>query len=127
MVSITQVHELPPEAEILLQKTIEETPACVETIGSIMEAVRTEQGFLWLIHENDKIYGAMFAHFIEAEKRYFNVVTLGGVEMEKWQEELLAFVKRIKKETDSTMIIVTRKGWKKIYPELKEIGSVFIL
>lgn len=124
---IARINELPPEAEVLLQKTIDETPACSETIESIKQDVATGESVLYLISEDEKIYAVMLGNLIEAEKRYFNVYLLGGTQIEKWKDELLAFIKTILAYTDSQLLIITRKGWKKIYPELREIGSVFVL
>lgn len=126
-IKIIRSPELSSEAASLLQKTIDETPACDETIEDLRAVVKAGESLLFLISDKNILLAAFLGHFIEAEKRYFNVYLLGGDKMELWKDDLLAYLKHFTKTTSSELLLITRKGWKKIYPELKEIGSIYIL
>ena len=122
---IYYTRKLTPEIEELLQKTIDETPACTETIETIKRDIETEQAMLFVLDDQ----AAFMCHFVPAECLYLNVSLLGGREntMHQWKDELLDFIKSITKASNSKLLIITREGWKKIYPELKQIGAVYTL
>lgn len=126
-VNIMRSFIITQEAEKMLQKTINKTPACVETIESVRDAVDSGEGLLFLITENDDLLGVMFANFVpnpNKGKDIFNVVLFSAKKFKKWKYDLWNFVMLLLKQTNAQLVLVTRKGWGKIYP-LKEVGSVY--
>jgi len=121
---IQRVRNITPQLASLLQKTINETPACIETLEDIEANVAS--GSEWLFASDNVVF---LCHLIQAETLYLNVSLLGGKDdtLHLWKDELLALIKTLTKETNSKLLIITREGWQRVYPELKQIGCVFTL
>jgi hypothetical protein len=126
---ITRSFLIPPIALKYLEKTIKKTPGCVETIESVIEGMDSNQGFLYLVKQDEEIFGAIYAAFVPNPngKDIFNLILLGGKSLREWKEDLRFFVKKTIRETNTDLCIVTRPAWGKYYPELKHVGSVYML
>lgn len=120
MFRIERSDNIPWEAVYYLKKAIKRTPACVETIESIVAAIEQGSGELYLI-KGDKVYGASF---ISISEGYLNVVLLGGDKIQLWKDVYWQFLLDKMKESNTRLLVVGRKGWEKIFP-LKNIGSIF--
>lgn len=120
-VIITRITWIPQQAEAWLQKTIDETPACVETLETIRYGVQTGAGFLYVVHEDGELYGVIYA---STEDNLFSFSLLGGKEFAKWKETLRQWTYKIKAE-GFRVIFASRKAWKRVFPELKEIAVVY--
>ncbi len=120
---------IPDIAVKFLEKTIKETPGCVDTIEEIVDAIDTNQLQLYLVKSRDEIYGAIVTTIVPNPhgKDIFNLSLLGGKRLREWRKELHQFIIDMPKETNTELCIVSRVGWKKIIPELKVIGYVYTL
>lgn len=123
---IVKSDTIPLEAIKYLQQAIDRTPACAETIESVIQGIEQKADDLYLIEEDGEIYAAMLSCIEDNPKggQYFNVVLLGGKKMKRWSPFLSEFFLELAK--DYTVICVGRKGWYKIFP-VKEIGTICVI
>lgn len=126
---IKRSFQIPQTAIEYLENTIKCSPECVETIESITEAIDTGAGMLHLVENDGDIYGAIFSTIVPNPngKDIFNVVVHGGKEQKAWKKELLQFIRDMTRATNTNLVIISRKAWKKLYPELKIKGYVYTL
>ncbi len=122
-VKIERAYTISPLARKYLQESIDRPPGSVETLESIEEAVKTEAGYL--IEFSDKeLLGVLLLSF---EKPHININLFGGKDIMKWRDHLIDFIQSLCNDSGLTAVFASRKGWEKIFPELKVIGALYAL
>lgn len=116
--------EFTPEAVYFLKRTIEKDELGAESLPSIIEAVEKDAAIMFYIKEYDELFGVLVLAMSE-DKKFLNVVSLGGKRLGKWRKELRDFVVNIAEKTQTRIVIISWTGWKKIFPELRVVGSVY--
>lgn len=125
-ISITT--EITPEIVHYIKKGIDEIPYCTETLETIEKAVVHNQGNIYTIKLGNELYGVMVTSFIRAEpKNLLNLFLLSGKDMSLWQDQYYDFVVETIKLLNARLIVTGRKSWKRIFPTLEEVGTVFML
>lgn len=126
---INQPLVLSTSAKKFLQESIDRPPGSVESIESIQLAIETKAGALFEFTKGSELYGVILISWQPntSGKQYLNINILGGKEVRQWRGSLSKFIIELVRLTDSQLSFVSRKGWEKLFPELKVIGSMYTL
>lgn len=124
---VSMTNQITPEITSYIQKAIDETPVCVDTIEEVMYGLNTGKVSLFTIKLDDELYGVMVAGLMRKDKNYFNIIYLSGKDIKLWKDEFQKWVISTIKTLDATLVVIGRKGWDRVFPVLKEVGSIFTL
>lgn len=99
-------------------------------LGSLSELdtdVLSGRALLWIVHSDGR--GIECAAVTQIQKTQASKVCMilacGGSGAERWKHLLSGVEEYAKSENCDAVRFTGRKGWKRIYPEYREIGAVF--
>lgn len=118
---ILPTKEFTPEAVYFLKRTKEKDRMGAETVESIIEYVENDKAIMYYFYE-EGLYGVLIVTVVEG---YLTILTLGGREIKKWKNELETLLRKALKATNTKLLFVSRKGWRRLFPCLTEIGAVY--
>jgi hypothetical protein len=118
---------LTDEIKTILQKTLDEDPLCIDSLEQIEASLAAGNCIGFAVKTSDKIYGAAIISFEKntQDKLLMNLSLLGGEDVRLWINTLMDFLLSVRDQTNSKLIIASRCGWKKVYPRLRVIGSIY--
>lgn len=122
-----EVSQLPYIVRHYLEITAKHDPLCELNPIDILVGASTGEGLLCLVSNSDQILGVIY--YLKAQhgrSEVLNIATLGGKNIELWLKELFDFSYSLAQTLScEKVIIMSRIGWQKKYPQLKVIGSIY--
>lgn len=97
-------------------------------VGRAFDQVRSNAGWVHLIYQKKALKGAFFANFRTEPKKgiIYNIVLLAGDDMEMWKNDIYRFwYAKALSLSASEVILLGRRAWGRIFPDLEEIGTIF--
>lgn len=87
------------------------------TVDDIKEGLLTKPQQLWIAFDDRKIYGAVVTEiYAYPQSVALTMHFTGGVQLDKWKDQMLALLQRFGKDHNCTMIeSYGRPGWEKIF------------
>lgn len=123
------MHTLYPNKKAIkyLDDAIKRTPGNVTKLETVLSNIKNKNGDLFLIEEDCRTIGIVYMIYYR-ENKILCPVLVGGIERKKWQPELQVFLVNMATNIKAkTIQFVARKGWKKLYPVCRDIGTVYEL
>lgn len=88
--------------------------------------VLTGRALLWLVGDDKTITCAAVTQIQQSQaSKVCMVLTCGGSRIRNWSHLLSGVEEYARGEGCDSVRFIGRKGWKRIYPEYREIGVVF--
>lgn len=99
------------------------------SVAKCLEQARNGAGIFILINSAIKLAGAAYLTFTQQETgRIMTSVLLAGDDFVDWWGELREFYYKLLKEQHcDEFVMMGRRGFKKFFPELEEVATVFRL
>lgn len=120
---------LPNEALAYLDDGLKSSPTSDLMLKDVISFAKNGVGDIILVSFDSKISGAAFFMYGEGYNgKILGVVTLGGDNFNEWKKQIYDFTKELAKlKGCSQIMLITRNGWGKIFPDLQAIGTVYKL
>lgn len=125
--SIRFLHTLYPQKNAIkyISDAIRRTPGNIETVESILAKIKNRQGDLFLIQKEKATIGIVYLEFYK-KASVLCPVLVSGSHRKEWQRNLYIFLFDMRRTVKAdSVIFVARKGWEKLYPMCKVVGSVY--
>jgi|SRR6185369_7467479 len=118
---------LPLEAELMIRRAVRRTPCNILGEDEVLERVKLGLGSLYLVKDNHKLIGIVHLFwFIGVKEKILNIELVGGNGIHNWKDELRKFIRQLMTHNNVKLLIINgRKGWGKIFPELKTESTTF--
>lgn len=115
---------LPVEAFEFLRKAAENNNYF--EVSDALRQSRNGVGKIFCVYNEKKLVGSFFLNFKTNHiGRIINLVLLGGMEIEKWKDDLSAFLNDFCKKNKATeFMLLGRRGWERMFPELEYVSCV---
>lgn len=106
----------------------ETPPASDMTVELAIEQAYKNECYIFAAFGKEVIGAMVLKPYHTEEGIVLNIVLLGGKNIMHWKDEAKAKVVEVMKQIDaSSLYIVGRYGWLKIFPELELIGAIYKL
>lgn len=118
---------LPSAAIELLDKACQRTPANILPLEEILARAKMGIGQIYIINDGHKLLGILYLMiFPNATGGVLNIPMMGAKNLMAWKDDLRNFVRKVVINNNiKDLCIITRPGWGKLFPELKESGTVY--
>lgn len=117
------VDYLPEKAVSYLDEAAKHPPACEINATEALNLARVGYIDIYLVLRDRKLTGALC---LMANKGVLDIILLGGEQMVAWKDDLRAFIIDIMRKTGCKTLSVTgRKGFMRLFPELRPTGIVY--
>lgn len=122
------VDYLPKEALAYLDKAQEGMTSDL-TPKDVIAYAKAGMGDIILITITSKISGVVFFMYGDTSNgKVLNVASLGADRIMDWKDSLLEFtIKQAKLMNCNEIVLVSRKGWGRVFPVFKPVGVVYSL
>lgn len=112
-----------PIARQFLQSAIDKPPKSRHTLEEMLSG-----GDVYMAIDGDEFVGAFYVDIIPmAVGNAMNIPALGGKRLDVWQDDFREFVKELMNRNGiNDLYLLTKKGWGKIFPELAELGTLYL-
>ena len=129
LVAPEAVDFLPIQALKYLDDGLRKSPTSDLTLKHAISDAKNGFGEIILAIVDEKISGAAYFSYGEGENgKILCVTSLGGDNFKDWKQQIYDFTKELAKTRGCAMImLITREGWGKIFPDLQPIGTVYKL
>ena len=120
---------LPQQALAYLENGLKSSPTSDLTLNELIDLAKNGLGDIIVVSFDSKIVGAGYYQVAEGyEGKILGIVTLGGDNFSEWQQQIYDFtVELAKKRGCGQIILITRVGWGRVFPDLQAVGTVFRL
>lgn len=117
---------IPEKAIEYLEKAANQPTADLTVLDAIAYA-KVGAGDIYLGIQGENLFAAAFFMYGRSKNgKILDVALLGGCDYIKYRKESWGFLINLAKSKDCDKIVIMgRKSWGKIFPEMKEIGVVF--
>lgn len=113
-------------ARAFIEEAGKEPHTCNMTLQEMIEQSYEQKCFIYLAIMEKPVGVMVLKPF--PEEGTLNAVLLGGDKMLEHKNEVMAHaVKMMKKLQANSLIVIGRKGWAKVYPELEFQGIIYSL
>lgn len=121
------VDELDDKSKHYLSEATRRTPASTDNIDITLEMAK-KYGEIYTVH-NGELTGAIYVlTYNTKEGKVLSPVLVGGKNLGKWQSDLHDFLVGEASKIKAVAIrFIARKGWQKMYPMCKNIGTIYEL
>lgn len=128
IISPDAVDYLPKEALAYLDKAQKGMNSDL-TPKDVIAHAKNGMGDIIIVSITGKIAGvAFFMYGDTRDGRVLNVVSLGADRMMEWKDSFLEFtINRAKSMNCNEIVLITRKGWGRVFPVFKAVGVVYSL
>lgn len=122
----TPVNELSIQAMGYLDRAIKRTPASTSRLDVTLKMAQT-YGDVYVVMEDKIMMGAVYLlTYNTDEGKVISPVLVGGIKLSHWQNDLHDFLIGQAKAINAVAIkFIARKGWHKMYPMCKNIGTIY--
>ena len=120
---------LPPQALTYLENGLKQSPTSDLMLNELIDLAKNGIGDIILVTITGKVAGAAYFQVGEGYGgKILGIVTLGGDKFLEWKPQIYDFAKEFSKNRGCNQIVlITREGWGKIFPDLQPIGTVYKL
>lgn len=88
--------------------------------------VLSGRALIWVVSGGKRIHCAAVSQIQNTQaSKVCMILTCGGSEIKSWAHLLSGVEQYAREEGCDCVRFIGRKGWKRIYPEYREIGAVF--
>lgn len=116
MVPRNHVESIWPQIEMYMQWAANYTYGRF-TADDIKDSITQYDHDLWIAFDEEGIKGAVVTQFaVYPQKTYLDMVFTGGIQLDKWKDDMLALLKKFARDHDCAGIeSAGRPGWVKIF------------
>ena len=121
---------IPAEAIQFLQDSIESPPHLSElTIDDIVEGSASGMGLVSLaIHEGELAGAIYYVLGVTIKGNVLNLALMGGTRLDEWKQALFDYSVALHKRLGCVdVLIMSRPGWGRLFPDLKIVGHIYSL
>src|SRR6185503_1418195 len=110
-----------------IENAVKRTPANTAKTQEVIKNIRSNYGDLFLVLNNYRTTGIVYIHTYYTDNgKVICPVLVGGEKIREWQPNLRTFLIEMKERTNAFSIdFIARKGWHKLYPECRNIGTIY--
>lgn len=122
-----QVDELDPKAVHYLSEAVRRTPASTDRIDITLEMAK-KYGELYQVYDGELCGAVYVLTYNTKDGKVLSPVLVGGKSLSHWQQDLHDFLVGEANKLDAVAIrFIARKGWGKLYPMCRNIGTIYEL
>lgn len=109
-------------------KIASETPPVSDfTFRDAMEQALIGECFIYTAMDDKPLFSMVLKPYETTSGKTLNVVLIGGGDVKPWKKQTKEHVVKIMKSVGAkNLCIVGRMAWARVFPELKEIGTIFV-
>lgn len=119
------VEQLNATSRHYLAEAARRTPASTDRIEITLEIAK-KYGEIYEVYKSGLIGCIYVLTYNTKEGKVLSPVLVGGKDMGLWQQDLYDFLVAEAKKLDAVAIrFIARKGWGKLYPMCRNIGTIY--
>lgn len=121
------VEQLDPKAKHYLSEAVRRTPASTDRIDITLELAK-KYGEIYQVYSGELTGAVYILTYDTKEGKVVSPVLVGGKNLSGWQKNLHDFLINEASKLDAVAIrFIARKGWGKLYPMCRNIGTIYEL
>ena len=119
---------LPAKAITYLDAALRRTPANCDTLPEILASLPQSMAQIYLIYDGEEMMGATILQQYDAsDGKVLSPLLLGGRHISSWRGAYQAWLSSMADSMNASIEFIGRRGWGKLFPMYKEIGTVYHL